>query len=212
MRPRPLLALALGLAAARCTEPMVPTRPGTYAFTGPSGEIFRWPADRLPVRYYADPRGALRTYVSEAIRTWQEQLLYGEFSGEMVDDSTQADVIVVWADSAPPDVPPDAGPPVKACGGITLASTDTSGVRLDGPLHTELTVLLGTVYTSAQVAACMQRTTLHEIGHTLGLFQESPDSQDIMYTTPSATAPSDADRWTVQKLYHTTPTILPAAR
>ena len=212
MTARPLWALGVALAAARCTEPMVPTRPGTYAFTGALGEIFHWPADHLPVRYYADPRGALRTYVSQAIQTWQQQLLYGEFSADMVDDSTQADVIVVWADSVPPDVPPDAGPPVKACGGMTQASTDTTGVRLDGPLHTDLTVLLGTVFTAGQVAACLERTTLHEMGHTLGLLAHSPDSLDIMYVTPAVRSPSAADRWTVQTLYHTTPTILPAAR
>ena len=33
--------------------------------------------------------------------------------------STVADVIVRWADSVPPDAPPDNGPPVKACGGVT---------------------------------------------------------------------------------------------
>jgi len=210
---RALVAMALAaLAAAACTEPFVPSRPNTYAFTGPLGEIFHWPADRLPVRFYADPRGALSGYVSQAVATWQVQLLYGEFSGEMVSDSTQADVIVTWADSVPPDVPPDQGPPVKACGGVTQASTDTTGVRLDGPLHTQLTVLLGTVFTASQLAACMQRTTLHEIGHTLGLFGESADTQDIMYITPRVTTPSDADRWTVQKLYHTTPNIAPALR
>ena len=201
----------MALAAAACTDPLIPSRPGTYGFDR-SGQIFHWPVNRLPVRFYADPRGALHGYVSLAVKTWQEQLLYGEFSGEMVNDSTQADVIVVWADSVPPDVPPDQGPPVTACDGLTLAFTDTSGVQLDGPLHTQLTVLIGKVFTASQVAACMQRTTLHEIGHTLGLFQESPDTQDVMYTTPSATAPSDADRWTVQKLYHTTPNIAPGPR
>lgn len=211
MRSRVLVAMAL--AAGACVEPLLPTRPNTYAFDY-FGEIFRWPANRLPVRYYADPRGALRSYVSQAVQTWQEQLLYGEFSGEIVNDSTQADVIVLWTDSVPPDVPPDQGPPVKACGGVTNFSTDTSGVRLDGPLHTQLTVLVGTVFSPSQVAACMQRTTLHEIGHTLGLLQEAPypDTLDIMYATPFVQAPSDADRWTVQKLYHTSPNITPAAR
>lgn len=210
MRRRLWAAIALGAVA--CTEPLIPTRPDTYAFTGLLGEIFHWPSDRLPVRYWADPRGALRQYVSLAIGTWQEQLLYGEFSGEMVSDSTQADVIVLWTDSVPPDVPPDQGPPVKACGGATSANTDTSGVRLDGPIHTQLTVLTGTVFTAGQVAACMERTTLHEIGHTLGLLAHSSDTLDIMYFTPAVRAPSTADRWTVQLLYHTTPNIFPAPR
>lgn len=204
-----LLAL---LAAVACTEPLLPTRLNTYAFTSILGDVFHWPADRLPVRYYADPRGALRGYVAQAIQTWGEQLLYGEFSGEMVSDSTQADVIVLWTDSVPPDVPPDQGPPVKACGGNTQASTDTTGTRLDGPIHTQLSVLTGTVFTPAQVAACMERTTLHEVGHTLGLLAHSADTLDIMNFTPTVRAPSTADRWTVQKLYHTTPTIAPAPR
>jgi predicted Zn-dependent protease len=191
---------------------MIPLRADTYPFTGPLGDIFHWPSDRLPVRYWADPRGALRQYVSQAIQTWQEQLLYGEFAGEMVNDSTQADVIVLWTDSVPPDVPPDQGAPVKSCGGATSANTDTSGVRLDGPMHTQLTILTGTVFTSGQVAACLERTTLHEIGHTLGLLAHSSDTLDIMYFTPMVRAPSPSDRWTVQVLYHTTPNVFPAPR
>ena len=176
-----------------------------------SGDVFHWPVNRLPVRYFADTRGATRAYVERAIGLWESQFLYGEFRGELADDSTAADVIVVWETTVPPDVPPDPGPPVKACGGRTELTFDGSGTALAGPLHTYLDILAGS-YTPAQLAACMQRTVVHELGHTMGL-PHAPDSVvAIMNVTPLLPAPNDNDRRTVEYLYHVTPTIAPPPR
>jgi predicted Zn-dependent protease len=206
---RMLLAVAaLGLA---CHEPTLPpNHTATYGFDL-SGDIFRWPADRLPVRFFADPRGAMRADVQRAIDLWQRQFLYGEFRGVLVSDSTQADVIVVWADSVPTDVPPDEGPPVRACGGSTIPDFSVLGDALAGPFHTYL-VVLASPATPAQLAACMRRTVVHELGHTLGLFQEASDSLLIMNFTPWVSAPGDGDRRTIEVLYHTAPTVAPPPR
>ena len=202
------LVAALGAIVAACTDPMVPSREPAYPFDI-LGDVFHWPADRLPVRFYADPRGTLRTLVAHAVDTWERQFLYGEFRGVMVNDSNTADVIVTWADSVPPDATPDTGPAVNACGGLTQGFLDSAGTAFDGPFHSQLTVLTGAVFTPGQVQACVQRTTIHELGHTLGLFQESADSRDIMASPPSVSLPSGADRRTVETLYHTTPTLGP---
>ena len=81
-----------------CSEPTAPGRTAWYSFDF-AGDVFRWPESRVPVRYYADPRSNMRDLVERAIGAWENQVLYGEFSGEMVNDSTAADVIVTWFDS-----------------------------------------------------------------------------------------------------------------
>lgn len=203
------LSLVAGLAA--CTEPTPPARSATYAFDF-NGDVFHWPANRTPVRFFADPRGPMRALVARAIDQWERQFLYGEFVGVIVTDSSDADVIVRWADSVPADVPPDPGPPVLACDGLTVFQFDSTGFVLAGPVHAEVGIQVGLSFTPGQVSACVHRITIHEIGHTLGLLGHSPFSGDIMWATDTAAVPSDSDRRTVEVLYHSTPTIAPFPR
>jgi hypothetical protein len=205
-------AAALGcLLAAACTDPLVPSRSAIYPFADIFGDVFHWPADRLPVRVYAEPRGDLAAQVTRAVDLWQRQLLYGEFTAVIVSDSSSADVIVRWSDSVPPPATPDPGPPVKACGGVTHGALDSTGQAFAGPFETEISILTGTVFTSGQVAACVQRTAVHELGHALGLFQEAPDTLAVMFSPPRVSEPAAVDRRTVQVLYHTPPTLAPPA-
>jgi hypothetical protein len=201
-----------GVLAAACTDPLVPSRAAIYPFADAFGDVFHWPADRLPVHVYADPRGDLPTLVSRAVELWGRQLLYGEFTAVMVGDSNRADVIVRWADSVPPSATPDPGPPVKACGGVTQGTLDGTGQAFAGPFETEISILTGTVFTPEQVEACVRRTTVHELGHSLGLFQEASDTLSIMRSPPLVSEPAPVDRRTVQVLYHTLATLGPPPR
>jgi hypothetical protein len=204
--------LVLGaLVLAACTEPAAPARSSTYAFDV-GGDVFHWPGDRLPVRYYADARGNMAFLIGRALGIWEDQFLYGEFRGVVVSDSTNADVIVRWADSVPPDVPPDAGPPVAACDGVTTLFFDSAGTALAQPVRAQIRITTGQAFTAAQVAACLRRVTIHELGHTLGILQESPGPTDIMNTAAPVSLPSGRDRQTVEVLYHTPPTIGPPPR
>jgi hypothetical protein len=199
----PLLA-----AATACSDITPPRRSEAYPFDL-AGDVFHWTPDRLPVRHYADRRGIMPTLVAEALRVWEAQFLYGEFRGVLVSDSLAADVIVVWADSVPPDVPPDTTGAVGACGGVTsfvVDSTDT----IESPIRVEISVNAG--YTPAQVAACLPRVTRHELGHALGILRHSPAPPDLMHGTPSVDVPSARDRVTAEVLYHTPPTIAPPPR
>jgi predicted Zn-dependent protease len=174
-----------------------------------AGEVFRWPSDRLPVRYFADTRGTMPDLVRTSVQVWEAQFLYGEFTGTLVSDSSAADVIVVWQDSIPPNVPPDTAGALGACDGVTSYVIDSTGTMTE-PIRVQLRVRLG--YTEPQVAACMQRVAAHELGHTLGILTHSPATSDLMYGTPPTATPTNRDRNTAQVLYHTTPTIAPPPR
>jgi predicted Zn-dependent protease len=95
---------------------------------------------------------------------------------------------------------------------VTTLQLDSTGTALAEPIHTQIRITTAQVYTAAQVSACVRRVTIHELGHTLGLLQESPAQEDIMYSTVQVSAPSARDRQTVQVLYHTPATIAPPPR
>jgi hypothetical protein len=214
-----LLAAALlsaAFLAAGC-EPTAPVRDCTgctYDFADtipPDMFVFHWPVSRLPVRFYADPRGSMPALVSLGIAAWEAQFLYGEFRGVPTTDSSRADIIVQWAAGVPPDVAPDPGPPVAACDGAT---TNPAAVFTDSSvnvLHVTLSSRGGS-YTDAQVAACLRRVVIHELGHALGLLKHSPSPFDIMNQMPTVALPSSADRRTVEVLYHTVATVQPPPR
>ena len=206
-------ALAVfSLTALACTGPDIPARQPAYPFDDPgTGDVFHWPRGYNPVRFWVDPRGALTRRTEEGLDKWRAQFLYGEFSGTIVSDSLDADVLVTWGSNVPADVPPDTGPPVNACNGLTTFSVDSTNT-VDDYWRVEVNVPASAA-TPEQIAACVVRVTLHEIGHALGLIGlHSADTADIMYAFPRVTTPSDGDRRTVEVLYHTAPTIAPRPR
>jgi hypothetical protein len=178
------------LALGACGEPNAPIRRAAYEFRGPDplGALvsFHWPAQELPVQYFASaPVGAAQQYLEAALHVWEGQFLYGEFRGVMVTDSSSADVIMIMGfGGTPPNVPLTDDPPdIQACSGQTNFD-DVDGNRvIDGQM-----VII------------------------LRLLAHSSNPDDLMATAPTAREPSASDRVTAQVLYHTRPDLRPAER
>lgn len=188
-----------------------PDRPAGYAFRSqPDNLVFHWNAGRMPVRYWAEPKGALPAYVDEGIRSWEDQFLYGEFEGTRITDSTTMQVRIEITGSAPPTAPLSTAPPAPACDGRTTLTVGTDN-HMALPIVVTLRWFAG--FTAEQVANCLARVTVHEIGHTIGLLQHSDRVTDIMYGAPfgvvQARELSSRDGASAQRLYHTASDITP---
>lgn len=202
-------ALVLAALAAAC-ELTPPIRPNGYDFRSqPDNLVFHWPAERMPIRYWVEGKGALPDYVDEGIRQWEAQFLYGEFDGARTADSAAADVRVFLPGNAPPSAPLTGAPPADACSGQTTILVGDNRVTL--PISVTLQWFAG--FAAEHVANCLARVTTHEVGHSLGLLQHSDQATDLMFGAPfgnvQVSAPSQRDRASIQRLYHTAPTVKP---
>lgn len=206
-------ALALGVAALACNEVSAPARANRYEWrlfaANPQGGTdtlsFHWPAGQV-VRVWAEDSLDLATHVQNGIAAWEDALLYNELQAELVTDSSSADIIV------------RAGFPPKQfdrmrlgsyfapeCSGATDLDVSDDHTELTLPIHSYIAPK-GLELTPAAIE-CIDLTTTHELGHAFGIMQHAPDPADLMYGDPVVTAPSEADRETLEAVYHFPPTM-----
>ena len=207
LRPWSLLLLAAALAA--CGDSAAPDRSDRYGYqilNRSDTLAFHWNGAELPVRIWVENNANLPAQVQRAITVWKN-VLGGQYDAIEVNDSSTAKVIVhAQPINAAPSLIPIGS---VACQGLTQIDTVATEFQLSIPIRISIETLGDPASDSVQ--ACVRRVTAHELGHSLGLFQHSPNPGDLMYSTPLVDAPSTRDDNTVNYLYSVVRNMIPTA-
>lgn len=208
--------IGLSIAALACSDIAAPLRSDFYEWrlfppsasgTGVDTLSFHWPPNRLPVRVWVEDRAGLPEDMDRAITTWKEEFLHREFDAIRVSDSAAADVIVRAAGA--PSFQRSRLRLLSAladqCTGATdLAVSDDHRQLL---LPVRIFIDPGFDQTIPGLEECLALTSIHELGHALGIFQHSTNPADIMFFNPVVALPSARDRATAEILYHLPSTL-----
>lgn len=198
-----LLAVSAAVAAGGCGDISPPNRTADFydwqLMTSEGALTFNWPKSSLPVRIWVEDSLGLPGHTAAGIETWKAQLLYGEWDAVVVGDSSTADVVLGFS-----IIPAIRSVKLlsqgRMCSGVT-SFPPLVGSTITLPFRVRITNRSADP-TSPQAQSCFAITVAHELGHTMGLFQESDDPNDLMYGIDPTTGPSTRDRNSVQQLYH----------
>lgn len=156
---------------------------------------YHWPRNHLPVKIWVEDQFDMPTHIRHGISLWRSAFLYDEWDGTIVTDSNTADVIVRTIQ--PP--PLLLGGRVPSCVGATDVDTVNTRFELRIPIRV---YVVPSVLDAADLDQCLETVAAHELGHSLGLFQHSADSNDIMFSVPTAEGLSERDIGTALNAYH----------
>jgi hypothetical protein len=201
-------ALACGDIAAPVRGDLYEWRLETPSIPGPGLDTlsFHWGRSDLPVRVWVEDTDGLPAHIARALDIWETVFLYREFEGTLVSDSAAADVIVLRG---------SAGPKLRMkrlhsslapeCAGATDLDIDVATFELRLPIRVFIDPR--SLPDDPAIESCLALTSIHEIGHAIGIFAHSPDPEDIMFAEPEVELPSARDRRTAEAVYHTPPTL-----
>jgi len=213
----PGLLLCAALLAA-CDSPTIPARADAYPFALPgAGLVFHWePGTRVRVHVAAEPAEraqALADAFDAAAAAWAVAAPLAEVTFARA-AAASADVVLAWSDGPFP-VETTGCPPAGSGGGATTfcLTPENDGFvpyPLSGGGASDVLFLVTISPTLSADPVLMRRLVTHEVGHALGLFQHSPNADDLMFGgSLVADAPTDADRATFYTLYHTPSDLAP---
>jgi predicted Zn-dependent protease len=205
-----LLGLAVLLAGLACDDSTGVDRSDRYEWwivDGTDTLTFHWQAAELPVKIWVEDSANLPAQINRGIGLWQNTLGTNAYHAVTVTDSSTADVIVRVAPILAAAPATGAGRSLTSCQAETIVDTVATRFQLAIPLRINIEILAAPASDSAQ--ACVRRVAAHELGHSLGLFQHSPNNQDLMYSVPTVDAPSARDANTVITLYAAPRTMVP---
>jgi hypothetical protein len=212
--PARLLALGAASVALACGDIAAPVRSDIYEWRleapsvpGPGLDTlaFHWDRRRQPVRVWVEDVHGLPGHVARAIEVWESAFLYGELAASLVSDSTGADIIVRGAAGDQLRTLRLRAAAAPECMGATDLDVDVAARELRLPVRVFVEPLL--LSDDAAVARCLALTSIHELGHAIGIFAHSDDPEDIMYSDPEVELPSERDQRTAEAAYHTPPTL-----
>jgi hypothetical protein len=205
------LAAGAAVVALACSDIGAPVRSDLYewrleapAIPGPGLDTlsFHWGRAELPVRIWVEDAFGLPDHMARAVDVWQSAFLYGEFEATLVSDSAAADVIVRGGT-------PDAklqrlrlhSALRPECAGVTDLDIDVATHELRLPIR--VFVDPRSLPDDPGIEPCLALTSIHELGHALGIFAHSEDPDDIMYVDPEVELLSNRDITTAEAAYHT---------
>jgi hypothetical protein len=217
--PAALPILGILIASISCADIASPTRSNAYEWrriqpTGPGTAetlSFHWPASRLPVKVWAEDTLNLPAKVQAGIDKWKAAFLYREYDAVTVADSNLADVVVRLA---PPSKLTLDVVRMRALAPECEGATDFDLPSGSRELQVPVRVFVNPRFDPASpgVDECLALTVTHEMGHTIGIFDHSPSSSDIMFFDPVVSDLSASDRATAELDYHTPPDLTVAPR
>lgn len=219
--PRTLLAVWLGLMAMVLATVVGSTTAAAYVSNGyagggagagnsgdylpemVAGGAYRWAPNRLPLQVYIDDGEGVSAYkpqfkqlVLDAFNAWV-QASAGRITWSEVNDPRSADIVCMWSDS------------ISIRNGNLEAGRTTAITEVDrrtGQRYMRAAEVMILTRIGPKVFGDneIRKTTLHEVGHALGLQGHSHYPGDIMYATLSRhQVPylQDRDTTTIQRLY-----------
>lgn len=203
------------VAVLGCSDISAPLRDDLYewrlfepavASGGTDTLTFHWPRSALPVRVWVEDTVGLPADFDRAITVWKSVFLYREFDAQRVSDSVGADVIVRGGGSLGSQLSrirlSSAFRP--ECSGATELDISDDHTEFRTPVR----IFIAALSTPGPgLSDCLALTSIHELGHAIGIFRHSPNATDIMFADPAVPLPSALDRGTAEVLYHVPSTL-----
>lgn len=203
----PALGLAASLLSLGCDNPTIVRPNFAYdptALTG--GLLYRW-STGAKVRVFVEPIAAgsvnLMLSVQRAVVAWNAVPQEREFSLEVVSNRDAADVIVYDRSVAQPVVTGSCPFNASGAAGYTYfcpVNGRAERLRPVGSSMLTAAVVIRIDMATTATQSALDALTTHEMGHAVGIGGHSPETADVMHTSPTVSTPTDRDRATLRNL------------